>query len=286
MKNKNCGAALVIVIFIAAILASMTILLIIKTKQHIERVSIAKQYMQAEREMISDLNYLIFLTQTHPFSIMGDSNLSSANRNILPNDINLQGKKFSFRKSIFSIQDMGGLISLIPLDRDIVIRYLTKKGWPTEQIVILLDVIEDWQDKDSFKRLNGAESFDYDVFGYPLNQPLQSTKDLGLFVNIDNVLLNQLINDSNVLLYAASRSATDYAPDYLLSIFNSEYDAEIIQEMRNSHRAQNKVTPTSHYSSGNWIIQVNTSVGQGKSSKIVHLLRRLGDHRPFVISNQ
>ncbi len=284
MGNRTRGAALIIVLFIAAILASMAALMIIKTKQHVERITIAKDYMQAERLLISDVNELIYVTQTTPYAILGDNINWAQFKNTLPKAINLQGMPFSFQHSEFSIQDMGGLISIIPFDRTLFKRYLSFLNWPEDQIYRFIDVLQDWQDTDGLKRINGAESFDYDVFGYPLNQYLQAVKEVALFANVESKYLDALAIDGNVMLFGAGSRTLGYAPDDLLAVFNSEFDAELIQKDRDNYRASQDAPPPNNYPTGNWIIKVNTSYGQAKSSKILHLVRRFGQLRPFVIS--
>lgn len=283
VSNRERGAALIIVLFIAAILASMAALMIIKTKQHVERITIAKDYMQAERKLISDISEFIFITQTTPYAILGD-NTDFHQFSTLPNNINLQGIPFTFQNSEITLQDMGGLIPILPFDLRQFTRYLEGLNWPQNQISPFIDVMEDWQDTDGFKRINGAESFDYNVFGYPLNQPLQTIKDVGLFANIDSHYLDSLINNNHVILFGAGAVTPGYAPDELLSVFNSEFDAELIKKERDSTRLKQDIPSSNNYPTGNWIIKVNTSYGLAKSSRVLHLVRRFGEHRAFVIS--
>jgi hypothetical protein len=285
MNNRYRGAALIIVLFIAAILASISALMIVKTKQHVQRITIAKDFMQAERKLITDVNQLIFITQTTPYAILGDNTDFSLFRDVLPKGINLQGVPFVFQDSEFTIQDMGGLISILPFDRDRFTRYLQYLNWPDSEIFRFIDVLQDWQDADGFKRINGAEEFDYAVFGYPLNQPLQTIKELGLLAKVDSKRLNALTLDKNLMLYGAGSTTAGYAPDDLLAVYNTEFDAELILKARNKNRQSADDPTRNNNPSGNWIIKVNTSYGQAKSSKILHLLRRFGERRPFVISH-
>lgn len=284
MKNRTRGAALIIVLFIAAILASMAALMIVKTKQHVERITIAKEFMWAERKLISDVNELIYVTQTTPYAIMGDNTNFSLFEDTLPKGINLQGIPFIFQHSQVSIQDMGGLIPIMPFDRTQFMRYLKNLNWPENEIYRFIDVLQDWQDADGFKRINGAEAFEYEVFGYPLNQAIQAVKELGLLAKVDNKRFEALAMDKNLLLFGAGASTPGYAPDDLLTVFNSDFDAKIILKERNKSREKKGSLTPNNNPTGNWIIKVNTSYGQAKSSKMLHLLRRFGERRPFVIS--
>lgn len=283
-RNRSRGAALIIVLFISAVLASMAALMIIKTKQHVDRLTIAKEFMAADRITVTNLNELIYITQTTPYAILGDNTNFSFFKEALPAGINLQGVPFRFRNSEVTIQDMGGLISIMPFDRTRVMRYLSKKGWPDADIYKFIDVLNDWQDIDGFKRINGAEAFDYGVFGYPLNQPLQAIKEVSLFANLDATLLHALAIDKNVMLFGAGSSTPGYAPDDLLSVYHTDFDAALMLKERQKNRQKKGALTPNNNPTGNWIIKVNTSYGQAKSSKMLHLVRRFGERRPFVVS--
>ena len=286
--NNSRGAALIIVLFIATILGVMSALLIAKTKQHIQRITVAKEYLQAERIALSDLNHLIFATQTSPYAIFGNSSQLPESVYLgdeaLPKDINLHNTTFFFRSSQVKIQDMSGLIPLISLDSTLMKNYLSSIGWPDDQVYHFLDVLEDWQDTNGFKRLNGAESNDYETFGYPLNQPLQTVKDLGLFVNISPDLLTNLSLDKHILQFFAGSSSSEYAPDDLLDVMTTEWDAKNVKVARDEKRQQGSTLSTSAYPSNNWIIHIESRYKQAVSVKEIHLLRRFGEYRPFVIS--
>lgn len=289
MNRYSKGAALIIVLFIATILGVVSVLLIAKTKYHIQRLTIAKDYMQAERLLLSDLNHLIFEIQTSPYIILGNTtflpNNAFSDNGALPKNINLHGAPFKFRSLQVNIQDMGGLLPIIPLDRTLFMRYLTSINWPQEQIYYFLDVLADWQDNDGFQRINGAESSAYGVFGYPLNQPLQSVKDVALFAKVSPLLINALAVDANVIQVGVGQSLIDYAPDQLLGVVNTEFDGKSIQKERDKSRQQGNVSATSSYPSGNWIIHVESRYQEAKVTKDIHVLRRFGELRPFVITD-
>ena len=285
MVKQSKGAALIIVLFIASILASVSALLLVKTKQHTQRISIAKEYMQAERNSLTDLNHFIFVTQTSPYSIIGDNSAIPISRDALPNNINLRGIPFEFRSSIFSVQDMSGLIPINPLDRAQLTNYLLHQEWPKDQIFKFLDTLEDWRDPDTLERVNGAESRKYSIAGYPLNQPIQTLKEFGLLANLDSRLIEKLSFDENLLVYGSGRTTLDYTPDLLLPFFMPKLEAENLITKREKQLQLNGDLSVSNYSSGNWIIKVKTGYGEAKSSKMLHLTRRFGGARPFVLSN-
>ena len=280
MGKSIRGAALIIILFIAAILASISVLLVVKSKSHIERISIIKDYMKAEREVITDINHFIFVTQTSPFNIMGESRIFEFDKSNLPQGINLKGIPFKYRNSEFIVQDVGGLIPILPVYRDSLTRYLTFAGWQDKQIYRFLDTLEDWLDNDDFQRLSGAERQQYGTFGYPLNQPLQSIKDIGLFTGIEPELLASLVSDSNLVLYGVGKQTNGYAPNGLLPFYFPTIEAQQIRK----NRDEEKTVDVAEYSTGNWIIKVNASHLNAQSSKLLRLTKRFGDIRPFVIT--
>ena len=284
VRFKQSGGALVSVLLISVALASIAGLLLVNSKVHTKRVQIAKDYLAAERLLISDLNSYIYDVQTSPYIIMGDSALAPPYDSNLPKGNNLYGKSFLYENSVLTIQDMGGLVYLVPFNRNRIKTYLENKGWPKQEISVFLDVLADWKDGDSFEHINGAESNDYRVEGYPINKELQTKEDLALLANIDPKLLEELASDNKVLLYNSGRDTHDYAPEELLTTFLPHYDAERFILERNKFVHGEKVTAIDDYSSSNWVIKVSTSYGEAKSSRMLHVLRRFGDERPFVIS--
>ncbi|WP_435235721.1 hypothetical protein ACR30L_18600 [Psychromonas sp. PT13] len=288
MNRSSRGAALIIVLFIATILGVVSALLIAKTKHHVERITIAKEYMQAERNALSDLNTLIFNMQTSPYIILGNNVLLTdttfSDSMGLPENINLYNAPFTFRSSQVKIQDMGGLIPLMPIDTSLIKRYLESLNWPQDQIYYFLDVLEDWQDNDGFRRLNGAESNEYSVFGYPLNQPIQTTKDIGLFSKVSPELLETLATDKHIIQFGAGTSSINYAPDELLAVMSSEFEIQNIIARRENSRSLGRTTLIDSYPSGNLIIRIESRYKRAKATKEIHILRRLGEERPFVIS--
>jgi len=67
----------------------------------------------------------------------------------------------------FSIQDHNGLISLNAFRSDMMGRFLGQSGVPVERYDRFIDVLRDYVDYDSLRRLNGAEASDYRTYGLP-----------------------------------------------------------------------------------------------------------------------
>ena len=283
--NQHKGAALIIVLLISIALASVAALLIVKTKAHTSRIKIAKNFLQAERNVMTDLNRFIYEVQRSPYFIMGDSVVAPSFTSSLPKNANLFGRPFEFGDSIFRVQDAGGLLYLVPFNKARVTNYLNYQKWPADQVRDFLDGYADWVDADDFTHLNGAESRDFQVDGFPFNNKLQSKKELALLMNVKQELLQSLVNDENVILYNPGRDNYDYSPNGLLSLNIQEHEINKFSEAREHWLTTNETNPIENYSSLYWIINVTSSYGDSKSSRMFHLIRRFGDTRPFIVNS-
>jgi general secretion pathway protein K len=84
--------------------------------------------------------------------------------------------------AVVQVQDLRGLLSVNTVVRPALARLLIDQGVATELTDRYLDVLEDYTDTDNFKRLNGAEAFDYEMLGLPppRNDFLRSLSELAL----------------------------------------------------------------------------------------------------------
>lgn len=82
--------------------------------------------------------------------------------------------------ALLAFQDLRGLLSVNIVDRPALTRLLLQQGAALESVDRHLDVLEDYTDLDSLKRLNGAERRDYDALGLPgpRNDFLRSLSEL------------------------------------------------------------------------------------------------------------
>jgi hypothetical protein len=79
-----------------------------------------------------------------------------------------------------SVQDHRGLLSVNALSRETLLRLLVLEGLEAQAAQAWLDVLQDYQDVDSLRRLNGAERDEYRALGLPLprNDWLISVREL------------------------------------------------------------------------------------------------------------
>ncbi|WP_164845961.1 general secretion pathway protein GspK [Inhella crocodyli] len=79
-----------------------------------------------------------------------------------------------------AVQDHRGLLSVNALDRNALIQLLVNDGLPLGTAQAWLDVLQDYEDPDSLRRINGAEADDYRAQGRsgPRNDWLLSLAEL------------------------------------------------------------------------------------------------------------
>jgi len=82
--------------------------------------------------------------------------------------------------TLVSVQDHRGMLSINIVDRALMSRLLLGMGVASSRIDTMLDVLEDYVDTDSLRRLNGAEAPDYRELGLegPRNDWAASTREL------------------------------------------------------------------------------------------------------------
>jgi len=83
--------------------------------------------------------------------------------------------------ALLRVQDERGLLSLNAPDRELFPQLLINAGASAQDAASMLDVLEDYADADSLKRLNGAEAADYRAAGLPgpRNDWILSVGELG-----------------------------------------------------------------------------------------------------------
>lgn len=104
----------------------------------------------------AELLYRMAITPTSQYGL-GD----------LPSVIKLDGREYADAGTLVQLQDAGGLINLNAFNDDFLGRLLGRLGVPTERQAALIDALRDYTDADDLRRLNGAESAQYQAIGRP-----------------------------------------------------------------------------------------------------------------------
>ena len=113
--------------------------------------------------------------------------------------VNFYGEKVAWGEGVtVALKDTAGMVPLIGGDESLLRKLLEYHKVAPAQIERILDSLEDWQDSDELKRLNGAESWQYKMMnaGYmPRNSFCQTLDELLLVWGMTPEILNALRPD-------------------------------------------------------------------------------------------
>ncbi|WP_462164592.1 hypothetical protein [Pseudoalteromonas xiamenensis] len=164
-------------------------------------------------------------------------------KNSVVNDWNFHGKTFLIGESVKAvIQDKVGLINVNLANHYLVTNGLVELGFEYQDANKYYDALEDWKDRDSLSRLNGAEKGDYSNKNYPRNGILQSNSELINIkggeklrsIKLDDFFTTELVSGFNPL----------NAPDEILSAYlNNDKFFKQVKELRDN----GKLTPLLFY---------------------------------------
>lgn len=139
-----------------------------------EQVLSMKTYAQQRLDQHSALAAALYVVTTRPPGPGGFGSIARP-------DLWADGRNYHFPSGAqVSIQDQRGLFSLASFERSDLERLLRSLGAEAGSTDALIDVLLDYQDTDSLKRLNGAEAPDYASAGLPppRNDWLISSREL------------------------------------------------------------------------------------------------------------
>ncbi len=112
-----------------------------------------------------------------------------------PVDGSRQTWRFGPGRVFITVTDASGRIDLNSADRELLRALLIDVGVSQEDLDSLLDTIEDWRDADDLRRVNGAESKEYETAGRaigPKNKPFDSVEELQQVLGISSTAYRQL----------------------------------------------------------------------------------------------
>ncbi len=205
--DSQAGFALPLALGIS-MLVTVIILSISDSVSH--RIGLATNldnHVRAELKTYSAYNKVLYnlLTSTHtPTGLNTSPSEPDVNRSFGPQENNpenhfwnLYNKEINLEPDVtVKLQDMAGMIS--PLFSTKILRnYFSYVLNDPDQANRIVDTLSDWQDKDDFKRLQGAESWDYKAKGIdyvPRNFHIQSLEELMLLKDFDHRVMEKIIS--------------------------------------------------------------------------------------------
>jgi general secretion pathway protein K len=118
-----------------------------------------------------------------------------------PVDGSLRNWQFGAGQIGIRVVDVSGKIDLNRADRKLLGGLLLTAGVPEDSIDSLLDAIEDWRDPDDLRRLNGAESAEYQAAGRdvgPKNGFFESVEELQQVLGITQAIYQRIADKLTV----------------------------------------------------------------------------------------
>lgn len=217
MKHEQ-GIALIQVLLIAAILSVLAMFL---TKTAKSQVTVAKWIDDKAQAMVnihSTEAKLMFTLLTEPLKYQ-PHNIDNPDE--LVRQWNFHGRPFSITPKVsVQIQDQSGLMYVYKPNIKRLSYLLTNHGLDNNQSEHLVASLLDWQDIDSIKHFNGAESTNY---GFPIrNGKVTDIHELIFIENISPSILALLTE--NLSLHKRASFNPLVAPRAVLQAFFQEYD--------------------------------------------------------------
>ena len=172
-KSTQKGFALAAVLWLLAGLSIVVTLVADSAKTSAERVGQLRERTEFVRGAISARGKLEYwLSTTRPRNADFFDGVQGVRVDQTPYLAN--------PSNIVELQDVGGLINLNHIERNLITAFLTQCGVPVEQSPFLIDALEDYIDTDGLQRINGAERDSYSLVGKagPRNGPLLSEAEI------------------------------------------------------------------------------------------------------------
>lgn len=174
LLNRQEGSAILLVIFISAILMTVGIGFNWIVKEHIKTAEVLKLKSEAMLNARSAFDTLIYLTLTGKKTRNGYV-LRNGEEFLGIKEIPLDGKEVLVKDGVkISLRDSNGMLSLTTLRKSAMERLI--RFFSEENATQIIKSYLDWTDENKFVRINGAENFYYTSEGYsytPRNYPVQ-----------------------------------------------------------------------------------------------------------------
>lgn len=269
--KANQGVALIVVLMITAVMAVIMLYMSGQGQNSARLAGMVKQNTDAYLRLESAQAEMIYSYMTSNFSILGPRSdyLGKPVNNDFTKNLTSGAKKRGDYS--VTVQDISGLVSIVPFNKKDFNRLLALQGVGEKEFLKIQDRLDDWQDQDNFRHLEGAEKGDYAQPELPKNGIIQTTKEL-IYV-LDNEALYEQIKPY----------ITMYGGDYIVRQFvpKSLYSALGISEQSAQTTSEDGVT----YPSGRFLIKISSNKNISITKKFI-LLRGQDSFRPYSITDE
>lgn len=277
LKHQQ-GAALLLVIMITAIMSIVMTLMLHQSKLDMKLAAMVKQRTQAELDLKTAQADFIFQFMTTPLHLVGP-NFNSPVHNFDPIVKAFNGEDAPFQNVNVSIQDISGLVSLLPLDKKSLSSLLVNQSFDEESLLAFYDRLDDWQDADSLTRLSGKELGDYQAYPFfPSNIVMQSVNELAYLMDRETY---ESIKPF-IVLYGDGYMNRQFTPEDLYSAAGIENNSNNKEYATSSSSSESGII----YPSGRYLIKFTYTKNDVSLGKQLLLIRGLGTFQPFFIANE
>jgi general secretion pathway protein K len=270
LKAKQQGVALFMVLMITAIMAVIMIYMSSKGQNNARLTGLIKQNTDAVLELESVQAEMVFDYMTSSFGILGPRRDFQGQpvSNTMTQDF--KGGNKEHENFTVKVQDIGGLVSILPYNEKDFLNLLVNNGLSPELVPRIKDRLKDWQDVDDLTRIEGAEKGDYAEPNLPTNDTIQSVKELEYIIE-DNEIYSEI--EPYLVLYSGDYIVRQYMPNSLYSALGLTVPDE-----------QNASMEGSSYPSGRYKIEI-TFTKNLSITKSFTLLRGVDSFRPYFITD-
>ncbi|NHH89257.1 type II secretion system protein GspK [Pseudoalteromonas sp. MB47] len=270
LKAKQQGVALFMVLMITAIMAVIMIYMSSRGQNNARLTGLIKQNTDAVLELESAQAEIVFDYMTSSFGILGPRQDFQGQpvSNTMTQDF--KGGIKEHENFTVKVQDIGGLVSILPYNEKDFLKLLTNNGLSTEKIPRVKDRLKDWQDADNLTHIEGAEKGDYAEPNLPTNATIQSIKELEYIIE-DNEIYTKI--EPYLVLYSGDYIVRQYMPNSLYSALGLTVPDE-----------RNAPIEGGSYPSGRYKIEI-TFTKNLSITKSFTLLRGVDSFRPYFITD-
>ncbi len=223
--NKEDGSAILLVIFISAILTTVAIGFNWIVKEHIKAAESLKVKTEAMLNAGSNFDTLIYLLLTGK-KTQRELILPNGNKFLNITNIPLNGDEVAVKGGVkISIRDCNGMLSLTAMNKSALGRLIGFSSNADGAAVV--ESYLDWTDRDKFVRINGAEDFFYMSKGAPYkprNYPIQYKDEFALLKGMDEEIFKR-IEPHITILPSLGFNPNTASKDVLMAYLDIDNDA-------------------------------------------------------------
>jgi type II secretory pathway component PulK len=290
--GKDKGIALFTALVMALIISVITMSIAFTVRQKIVLTHDLTDRSTAWLKAYSGYNEVLYNILTAGFSPTGLKFKQTDGTELF---WNLYGEPIEISEGLtVRLRDGAGMLSPVFMPRNLkrLLEYVSKDSKTTN---LVSDALADWQDPDTFRRLYGAEDYDYRIAGYsygPRNFYIQVSQELMLLKEFDSALYEKIKDD---LVYWSGRHinyltmsetvlrallANDVLVDRILQLRKDEnISAGVFRRLSGIPLSEQSIP----FPSG-WIkIEIKAQVGKTVEKIEAMLVKAELAHRPFMV---